>query len=154
MVLVTITTIQHTSIITTSFSPETFPWQAFGSCIISCLTHDNKLLSNFHKTRNYILQIEQISTQRHCSKTSRSRQARNWIRLIYHGFLQSSLLATSDQEETQCPALKEKNLQPSSWDFGYCEITDSLQRRSNWQASSGNSVGNESLINHREKKSK
>lgn len=108
MVLVTITTIQHMSIITTSFGSETFPWQAFESCIIPYLTQDNKLLSNFHKTRNYILQIEQISTQSHCSKTSCSMQARNWIRLIYHGFLQSSLLATSDQEYNQCPALKEK----------------------------------------------
>lgn len=53
-------------------------------------------------------------------------QARNWIRLIYHGFLQSSVLVTSDQEYTQCPALREKNLNNHHETFGYCEITDNI----------------------------
>lgn len=134
----------NTNIITTSFGSKTLPWQAFGSCIIPYLTQDNKiLLSNFHKIRNYILQIEQISTQSQCSKTSCSMQARNWIRLIYHHFLQSSVLAISDQEYTQCPALREKNNNHHQT-FGYREISNNIHSRekSSWQANLGNSMGN------------
>lgn len=122
------------NIINARFGSKTLPWQDFGSCITSCLTQENKLLlSNVHKTRNYILQIKQISTESHCSKTPCSMQARNWIRLIYHGFLQSSVLATSDREYTQCPALKEKKLQQSPsetwvlWDYWQYALQRSKQ---------------------------